>query len=88
MTIDSSEMLPDCQKLGGNPPAEIQKTHAGFRYWFPVHPVCECGFDRLVHIALRNTVVLGIIPNTVFFSKNNADNSGNLRRLVLDEGLH
>ena len=48
--------------------------------------------DRVTHnfgkIPQRCSVVLGIVPNSVFFPENNADNSGYLRRLMLDEGLY
>ena len=48
--------------------------------------------DRITHnfgkIPQRCSVVLGIVPNSVFFPKNNVDNSGYLRRLMLDEGLY
>ena len=51
-------------------------------------PAC----DRVTHnfgkIPQRCSVVLGIVPNSVFFPKNNADNSGYLHRLMLDEGLY
>ena len=74
-------MLPDGQKVeqnGRNP----ENTRWIPVFWFPVHPVCECAFERVAaqHCSSRNRPKhRGVFPRKI----TPADNSGNLCWLVV-----
>ena len=65
---DSSEMLPDGQKVGENG-RNPENTCWIPVLWFPVHPVCEYGFDRVAHIATHHCSSRNRPKHRVLFEK-------------------
>ena len=53
LRLDNSERPPDGQKVEKKQ-QKSRKHMLDSVFWFPVHPVCECGFDRVAHIATQH----------------------------------